>query len=149
MIRQISEDLLRHAEAHDFTSTPTDSILSLPDNLFNLICFNADNLLGREPADRNVVLDQCFRLLAPGGFCVFPIADGVRKGKIFPAGFQLVHLFLTREFKIATLIDEHKSHELPFRLSPHQYLAVFQKPANHKNRPGRVRSARFGQLSFH
>lgn len=146
-VTQISEELLRLPEPFPKVGTLYDHMCSLPANLFNLICFDAEFLLAMNLSDRHNLLDEAQRLLVPGGYCTFVIADAIRSGKIVPNGFQLVHLFMSKRFKVATIVDEKASRGLPFQLAPHQYLAVFQKPVTEKKRPLKQTALR-SRISF-
>lgn len=132
--RQVSEELLRFVEPQLKRGNPLDSLATFPDNLLQLICFDADSLLHLDRFKLQQVLQQTFHVLSPKGHCSVLISDGVRFGKIVPNGFQLVHRFLANGYKIASIRDQNTSHNLPFRLASHQYLAIFQKPHADKKR---------------
>lgn len=132
--RHVSEELLRFVEPQREQGNLLDSLATFPDNLLQLICFDAESLLHLDRFKLQQVLQQTLRVLSPEGYCSVLISDGVRFGKIVPNGFQLVHRFLANGYKIASIRDQDTSHNLPFRLASHQYLAIFQKPHAEKKR---------------
>ncbi|MFC4768856.1 hypothetical protein [Effusibacillus consociatus] len=142
IVKRVSDELLRNVESPPVSTGLYEYLCSLPDHLFNLICFDAESLLAMNPIDQKRLLDEALRVLSPGGHCTFLIADGVRSGKIVPKGFQLVHRFLSSRYKVVTIMNEQSSPGLPFQLAPHQYLAVFQKPTDRKKQLLRQTTAR-------
>ncbi|TCS73192.1 hypothetical protein [Effusibacillus lacus] len=130
LTQRIGQELLRCAEPQTRRTNLQEYLGSLPDNLANLLCLDATALLSMDSSGLKEFLGQALRVLSPGGYCVFLTKDGVKYGRIVPNGFQLVHRFLSNSFKLSTIIDCNSSRELPFQLDPHQYLAVFQKPAD-------------------
>jgi hypothetical protein len=146
--RQISEELLRFIEPHSQHANPLEDLGTLPDNLLQLICLDAKLLLQVDRFNQQQFLQQILRVLSPEGYCSVLISDGVRFGKIVPNGFQLVHRFLANGFKVSSINDQRASHGLPFQLLPHQYLAIFQKPAAEKKRIASFNNLPSSQLSL-
>lgn len=146
--RQISEELFRFIEPNSPHANPLEHLASLPDNLLQLVCLDAKLLLHADSFKQQQFLQQILRVLSPEGYCSVLISDGVRFGKIVPNGFQLVHRFLANGFKVASVNEQRTSHELPFQLLPHQYLAIFQKPAAERKRIANINHLSSLQLSL-
>lgn len=151
VVHRLSEEMLRCTEPQADSSNPYDTLLAMPDDSFHLICFDAYSLLNLNRSEQQTILEHALRALTPGGYCCFLISDGVSHGKIVPHGFQLVHRFLANGFRVESIYDHNADSTLPFRIMPHQYLAVFQKPSERKKKFGTasfngVRRPRLGVL---
>lgn len=126
--KYLTQELLRSLEQVPQLVSPFQHMKSMPENMLNLMCFHGQSLLEMEPDSLQNTLRQTLRILSPGGYCCVLISDGKRYGKIVPNGFQLVHRFLANGFKVVSIHDQQTSRNLPFHLTSHQYLAIFQKP---------------------
>ncbi|MDW7991691.1 MAG: DNA methyltransferase [Anaerolineae bacterium] len=87
------------------------------------------------------VARESWRVLKPGGKCVLLVGDSRRSRYILPIGFQLIRVFLNAGFLLRELVIKRqhnckttgfwyaRSLNYNFLLLAHEYLPVFEKPA--------------------
>ncbi len=87
------------------------------------------------------VAEESFRVLKPGRQCAILIGDLRRKKHILPLGFKLINVYLSAGFRLRELVIKRQhnckttgfwyksSIEHNFLLLAHEYLPIFEKPA--------------------
>ncbi|MEJ5252029.1 MAG: DNA methyltransferase [Armatimonadota bacterium] len=89
-----------------------------------------------------MVAEECYRVLKPGRYCAVLIGDTRKHKHVVPIGFRVIDAFLRAGFRLKELVIKRqhnckttgfwreRSIQHNFLLLAHEYLPVFEKPAD-------------------
>ena len=147
---QIYEPQVMVGDARDLSVLPENSIdlICAHPPYANIIHYTESNIndlssLGFDDflAEMAKVAKESFRVLKPGKKCTILIGDSRKQKHVIPLGFKLIQVYLEAGFKLKELIIKRQynckttgfwysnSIKHNFLLLSHEYLPIFEKPA--------------------